>query len=83
MYKRQLKYYTSKYEVYKNIEVDTLIQLQEYDWPGNVRELRNTIEKIVILSQGDTFEIPEDNMQDSENIMKYKLKDYMEQAEKR
>ncbi|MDI9496708.1 MAG: sigma 54-interacting transcriptional regulator [Bacillota bacterium] len=78
-----LKYYTSKYEVYKNIEVDTLIQLQEYDWPGNVRELRNTIEKIVILSQGDTFEIPEDNMQDSENIMKYKLKDYMEQAEKR
>ncbi|HOW22621.1 MAG TPA: sigma 54-interacting transcriptional regulator [Sedimentibacter sp.] len=78
-----LKYYMSKYDVYKNIEVDTLIQLQEYDWPGNVRELRNTIEKIVILSQGDTFEIPEDNMQDGENIMKYKLKDYMEQVERR
>ena len=48
-----------------------------------MRELRNTIEKIVILSQGDTFEIPEDNMQDGENIMNYKLKEYMEQVEKR
>lgn len=27
-----------------------------YDWPGNVRELQNTIERAVILSQGDLVE---------------------------
>jgi transcriptional regulator with PAS, ATPase and Fis domain len=80
-----IKYYTGKYGVDKHIEADTLIQLQENNWPGNVRELRNTIEKMVILSQGDVLEIPEDedNIQDGDNKMNYKLKDYMEQAEKK
>ncbi len=27
--------------------------LQEYDWPGNVRELENTIERAIILSNGE------------------------------
>ena len=27
--------------------------LQSYDWPGNVRELQNTIERTVIMCQGD------------------------------
>ena len=27
-----------------------------YQWPGNVRELENTIERVVILSHGDTIE---------------------------
>jgi DNA-binding NtrC family response regulator len=30
-----------------------LRRLVEYDWPGNVRELRNTIERTVILAEGD------------------------------
>ena len=29
--------------------------LQEYDWPGNVRELENLIERLVVLSTGDTL----------------------------
>ncbi len=33
-----------------------LAALQEYDWPGNVRELRNTLERAVILTEGN--EIP-------------------------
>lgn len=33
-----------------------LTALQEYDWPGNVRELRNTLERAVILTEGN--EIP-------------------------
>lgn len=81
-----LKYYLSKYNVNKQIEADTLIQLQHHDWPGNVRELRNTIENMVILSQGDVLEIPEDNIdniqKNDNNLMNYKLKDYMEQVEK-
>ena len=29
--------------------------LMEYSWPGNIRELRNTIERLVLLSQGREF----------------------------
>jgi DNA-binding NtrC family response regulator len=29
--------------------------LEEYSWPGNVRELQNTIERAVILSDGETI----------------------------
>jgi DNA-binding NtrC family response regulator len=41
-----------------NLPVRTLAQsalrrLVEYDWPGNVRELRNTIERAVILAEGN------------------------------
>jgi DNA-binding NtrC family response regulator len=28
-------------------------QLQRYGWPGNVRELRNTVERAMLLSEGD------------------------------
>lgn len=31
--------------------------LLEYSWPGNVRELENLVERLVILSNGDTIEI--------------------------
>lgn len=36
--------------------------LEAYPWPGNVRELRNTMEKMVVLSQGgilDEDDVPE------------------------
>ncbi len=28
-----------------------------YDWPGNVRELRNTLERAVVLAEGDIIEL--------------------------
>jgi two-component system response regulator HydG len=31
----------------------TMRRLMEHDWPGNIRELEHTIEKAVILSEGD------------------------------
>jgi len=33
-----------------------LDSLREYAWPGNVRELRNLVERLVILSPGQTIE---------------------------
>ena len=36
---------------------DTVGCLLEYGWPGNVRELENLVERLVILSNGDTIEI--------------------------
>ncbi len=31
------------------------MSLEEYSWPGNVRELRNAMERLVIMSLGDTI----------------------------
>ncbi|MGI5869840.1 MAG: sigma-54-dependent transcriptional regulator [Kiritimatiellia bacterium] len=45
-----------------HITPEAIAILQAYSWPGNVRELRNTIEKMVVLSRGDTLDaddIPE------------------------
>ena len=40
------------------IDTQTMETLQTYDWPGNVRELENVIERALILSRGETLEIP-------------------------
>ena len=45
----------------KNIETiptDTMEALTRYDWPGNIRELQNLIERAVILSAGQTLDVP-------------------------
>ena len=39
----------------KKISRDTLNTLLRYPWPGNVRELENTIERAVVLSNGEDF----------------------------
>ncbi len=77
-----LKRYTSKYGITKKLGVDTLIQLQQYDWPGNVRELKNMIEKMVILSQGNTLDFPSNNNMNRKEMSEYKLNEYMERMEK-
>ncbi|MBX7224107.1 MAG: sigma-54-dependent Fis family transcriptional regulator, partial [Blastocatellia bacterium] len=37
------------------IEKDVFRYLSAYAWPGNVRELKNTIERMVVLAEGDTI----------------------------
>lgn len=41
----------------KGIEPAALALLQAYPWPGNVRELRNAIERMTVLSRGDTITV--------------------------
>ena len=38
----------------KRFEDGAVARLLELPWPGNVRELRNTVERLMILSAGDT-----------------------------
>jgi len=40
----------------KRLAPETETLLLSYAWPGNVRELKNLIERLVILSTGDTIE---------------------------
>jgi Nif-specific regulatory protein len=42
----------------KNISIspEALHMLFDYNWPGNVRELENTIERVVVMSDGKTIE---------------------------
>ncbi|WP_404332696.1 sigma-54 interaction domain-containing protein [Mesobacillus maritimus] len=51
--KHFLKKYNSKYSANKVITEETKKILMEYRWPGNVRQLENTIEQLVILTEGN------------------------------
>ena len=31
--------------------------LQRYRWKGNIRELRNTVERLIIMTPGDTIDL--------------------------
>ncbi|MGE5843555.1 MAG: sigma-54-dependent transcriptional regulator, partial [Syntrophaceae bacterium] len=39
----------------KTISGDAIDVLMEHNWPGNVRELKNIMERLVIMTQGDTI----------------------------
>jgi DNA-binding NtrC family response regulator len=41
----------------KTISEDALDRVANLDWRGNVRELRNTVERLVILSPGNSVDI--------------------------
>lgn len=41
-----------------HIPPETIAELSRYPWPGNIREMENLIERSVILSQGETLEVP-------------------------
>jgi two-component system nitrogen regulation response regulator NtrX len=40
----------------KPVDADALDALVHRDWPGNVRELRNAVERLLILSTGETVQ---------------------------
>jgi formate hydrogenlyase transcriptional activator len=44
---------------FSSIPRRTLELFQAYDWPGNIRELQNVVERAVLLSDGDVFEVDE------------------------
>jgi len=50
MIKHFLKVYNQNYNTGKNLSIDALNAMLNYDWPGNVREVRNAIERIVVMS---------------------------------
>ncbi len=43
----------------ETIPVSVIGTLQDYNWPGNVRELENVVERAMILSTGETLQLPD------------------------
>ena len=41
----------------KRITTGALDALQRYRWKGNIRELRNTVERLMIMTAGDTIDV--------------------------
>jgi formate hydrogenlyase transcriptional activator len=42
---------------FRTMDKGTAKLFEAYEWPGNVRELQNVIERAVILSEGDIFQV--------------------------
>jgi len=54
------QYFLSKYtgelnHRIKGVDPEAVKMLKNYHWPGNIRELENTIERAVVLAEGDTI----------------------------
>jgi len=41
----------------KIIDPEVMTAMSQYHWPGNVRELKNTIERLVVMTEGDSISI--------------------------
>jgi len=53
-----LKHYAEENEKALNrISNAAMARLMDYHWPGNVRELENVVERAVVLSTGDLFDV--------------------------
>ncbi len=47
------KYSLSVNRRIRGVHREALMMLMDYSWPGNIRELENTIERVVLMTEGD------------------------------
>lgn len=50
-----MKLFNRKYQLTKRVSPEVVDIFMEHDWPGNVRELENLIERLVVITPGDTI----------------------------
>ncbi len=64
-----LNIYNSKQgTTFRKIRQGVMERLVHHNWPGNIRELENIIQRGVISSQGNTFQLPAPDILQSGNI---------------
>jgi DNA-binding NtrC family response regulator len=53
-----IRYFCAKFGAEKvSFEKEALERMQRYGWPGNVRELENTVERLLIMREGDRIAV--------------------------
>lgn len=50
--------FNRKYGTVKTVSSELVQKFTEYDWPGNIRELANIMERLVLLSPGESLNPP-------------------------
>lgn len=48
-----LKMFNAKHQIKKSFLPTVIQAFLSYDWPGNIRELKNTVERLMIISDGN------------------------------
>ena len=59
-------YCAANHMLLKSVSDDAMQVLKRYPWPGNVRELENTVQRIVLMADGDAItskDLPKDLVQ--------------------
>ena len=86
-----IRKFNKKYDLNRTVDQTVINFFEGYHWPGNIRELMNTVENMIVLSQGDVMTIDEvpdkiKNRHSGDNELgdnrKLDLKDFVEKAEK-
>lgn len=65
-----LQYFNKKYNARKDLSANIFKHLESYDWPGNVRELKNTVERLVVMTENDLItekDLPDEFINCSKN----------------
>ena len=52
-----LRKYNDKFGTACSITKEAIAYMEECDWPGNIRELENTVQRLMINSEGETINI--------------------------
>lgn len=50
-----LKRFNEKYKKIKNFTPSAIARLKLHDWPGNVRDLEHTVERLVVIGEGNNI----------------------------
>ena len=80
------EFFIKKYSLKYNVEPKTLTdraksELLNYKWPGNVRELENIIERVVLMTTGNTVDTIFNNQSVSDRYTKMTFKKYKDAKE--
>ncbi len=80
------EFFIKKYSLKYNVEPKTLTdraksELLNYKWPGNVRELENIIERVVLMTTGNTVDTIFNNQSVSNRYTKITFKKYKDAKE--
>jgi DNA-binding NtrC family response regulator len=61
-----------KHTAPRRISPEVMRRFEAYRWPGNVRELRNTLERMMVLAEGEVLtenDLPEEILEASSDVM--------------